>query len=742
MIHINPLYLTKRGESMLKNISIQLIFLCFISAASYAQETEKTEKVHELPTQTVTAQKREEVLHKVPIAVSSIDSNKTEELQIASINEIGRISPNFNSYDDGGGLYPMITSRGIYTIDEDPIVGIYIDDVPLFNTISFPTLLYDIERIEVIRGPQGTLYGRNTLAGAINVITKRPTNQTTGYTSFGYGNLNQIEANAGIGLSLIDDKLFFRFSGASNFRDGYIENTFLNTDNLLAYAEYGGNLRLEYQPSESLTLSINSTLTQREIDDYALISGREDASAVINGLRENAPYEVAFNVQGIIERFASNNAFKVSYETDNLSIKSITSLQYTDSTRDKGDFDFSPADIATRVDSSRVFLTLSEEIRVSSEWNNLRWLAGVFAYIFNRESSFDYINGMDNAAFVPDPEAAAQYPYTQNDETVLTQTGFSIFGNADYMVIDNLRVLGGIRFEVEESQADVGRSYTKGENVNYQYPNLGVFPGEFEESVSFNAISPKVGLSYEFSDDVMLFANFAQGYRPGGINPFIIDADAAKFDPEYSWNYEVGVKSILMQNRSKVNLTGFYINYEDQQLYTVVDATTFTVGRENLGHSTSYGVELETEWLLMYGLSAIINVGYLDTEITDFKVLTQFRNELDNAGNKQAYSPLLNGNFGLTFASPLTNEINLITSLNYQYQTEMFFDPENVLEQEAYGLLNANIVISTGIAHLSFWGQNLTDEVFFSYGYGLSGAVYVASYGLPRTYGSKLTVTF
>ena len=727
---------------MKRLLCIQLIFMSVIVLASIAQETEDTEEeIYKLPTQTVTAQKREEALQKVPIPVAAIDSAKTEQLQIDSINEIGRISPNFKSYDDGGGLYPMITSRGIFTIDEIPVVGIYVDDVPLFNTISFPTLLTDIERIEVLRGPQGTLYGRNTLGGAINVITRKPTNQMNGYATFGYGNLNQIEARAGIDLPLIEDQLFLRLSAGSNLRDGYVKNTILQTDDLLEYTEYGGNLRLTYLPNDNMSLSINSSLSQREINDYGLVGGRDTTTEVLAGLRDDSPYEVSYNVQGVIDTLTTNNALKINYETDSLSIKSITSLQYTDNTTEPRDFDFSPADIATREDYTRELMTLSEEIRLSSEWNRLRWLAGVFAYQYNLNSAYNYTNGKDNAFLVTDPESAAQYPYTQNDETMLKQTGFSIFGNADYMIVDQLRVIGGIRFEIEESQAEVGRSYTKDGN-DFLYPNLGVFPSEFEETLSFNSISPKVGLSYQLSDNMMFFGNVARGYRPGGINPFTSDADAAKFDPEYSLNFEVGVKTMLMQNRAKVNLTGFYINYEDQQLYTVIDPATFSVGRENLGNSNSYGAELETEWILIDGLSAIINLGYLETEITEFNIISRFGDEIDNVGNKQGYSPLLNGNVGIAYATALTDDITLKTALDYQYQTEMFFDPENVIAQEAYGLLNAQITISTGIVNLTVWGQNLTDETYFSYGYGLSGVAYFASYGLPRTFGSKLTVSF
>lgn len=726
----------------MKKIGIQLIMLCMITIASYAEKIENTEKeTITLPTLTVTAQKREEVLQKVPIAVASIDNTKTEELQISNINEVGRISPNFKSYDDGAGLFPMIASRGIFTIDEVPVVGVYVDDVPLFNTSTFPTLLTDIERIEVLRGPQGTLYGRNTLAGAINVITKHPTNQTKGFASFGYGNFNQIQASAGVSTSLIEGKLFARISGSSTFRDGYIENTFLETNNLLEHEQYGGNLRLTYLPSSSLSLSLNTSLTQRTVDAYAFVGGFGVTGEDINALLNDSPYQVAYNTQGVYDTLVSNNALKVSYETDHLSIKSITSLQYTDNTANDDDFDFSPFDINTRVHYSRELMTLAEEVRVSSKGSRLRWLAGIFVYNLSTDYGHDWETGKDNAAFQQDPDTAAQYPYTTSDKTKQRYTGFSVFGNADYPIIERLRAIAGIRFEIENNHADVRRSYTKDGNTGYQYPNLGAIPAEFEETAMFNATSPKVGLSYEATDDVMFFCNVARGYRPGGINPFTSDADAAKFDPEFSWNYEAGVKSMLLQNRVKANLTGFYIDYKDQQLYTVIDLETFNLGRANLGRSISYGTELETEWALVDGLTAIINVGYLETEITDYKTIGP-GGELDNAGNQQGYSPHFNGNFGISYEKPINNLITLKATTDYQYQTDMFFDAENTIEQEDYGLLNARFVVSTERIDLIFWGQNLTDEVYLSYGYGVGGAGVFANYGLPRTLGSKLAVKF
>jgi iron complex outermembrane receptor protein len=387
---------------MTKKIGTQLMILWLVVSVSYAQEANTTgEDMFTLPPQTVTAQKREEILQKVPIAVASIDSTRTEVLQISNINEVGRISPNLKSYDDGAGLYPMIASRGIFTIDEVPVVGVYVDDIPLFSTSSFPKMLADIERIEVLRGPQGTLYGRNTLAGAINVITKPPTNQTKGFASFGYGNLNQIEASAGVSTALIEDKLFARISGSSTLRDGYIENTFLDTDNLLEYEQYGGNLRLTYLPSSRQSFSFNTSLEQREIDAYAFVGGFGVFGKDIEALRRNSPYQVAYNTQGVYDTLLSNSALKIDYETDSLSIKSITSLQYTDNTAYDDEFDFLPADINTVTYFSHALTTLAEEIRISSKESRLRWLGGIFVYNYNTDNTQEWLSGVDNAAEVP-----------------------------------------------------------------------------------------------------------------------------------------------------------------------------------------------------------------------------------------------------------------------------------------------------------------------------------------------------
>ncbi len=699
------------------------------------------ESTLELGTIVVSATKKEEEIQKIPIAISSVDAASVEALQIDNINQIGRIAPNFKTYDDGGGTFPMIASRGIFTIDESPIVGIYVDDVPQFFTYSFPALLDDVERIEVLRGPQGTLYGRNTLGGAINIITKKPSNQGKGYISAGYGSLNQTDFSAGYGGPLVDNKLFFRLSGGYQSRDGYINNVTLETNNLLSRRVINGNIRLSYLPSDKIAVTFNSSLEDRESDAYALLGGFGATGAVIDSLKENAPYEVAFNTQGVYKNLASNNALKIAYSTDKFSIKSVTALQSNKNERTGDEFDFTPFDLSEVGDTERTDLTISEELRISSVGeNSFNWLGGIFLYRVNTDVFSPTISGADNAFFAASPEDAMQYPYSTIDETDQQQSGIAIFGNIDWAITDKLKFIAGLRYEREVFDTELARFYEQNGNTNYSYPPLGLIPQDFDADASFEAVSPKIGLAYDFSENAMLWANLARGYRPGGINSFTADKDAAEFDPESSWNYELGIKSKSANNRGKLNLTGFYINYTDQQLFTIIDPTTFNFGRDNIGQSESYGLELETEWILTNGFKAIVNIAYLETEITDYQVFS-FVGELDNNGNTQAYSPQWNGNIGLNYDNNLGN-LRLNVNLDYQFQSDMFFDAENALEQEAYGLLNARIVLGYQQFDLSFWGQNLTDEVYFSYGYGVGGGALLASYGLPRTVGTSLTFKF
>ncbi|MGD1842354.1 MAG: TonB-dependent receptor [Thermonemataceae bacterium] len=693
----------------------------------------------------ISAQKREERLQKVPLSVTAINAEKIEQLQISNVNELGRITPNFQVYDDGGSAFPLVAMRGITTIDNTPIVGMYVDDVPLFNIGSFPTYFNDIERIEILKGPQGTLYGRNSIGGVINVVSKKPTNYTTGFVTAGYGNLNQYDFQAGLSLPIVKDKLFARINGGATGRDGYVENTFDNTE-LLGREVYAGNLRLTFLPNNYWSFTLNAGVENRENIAYALIGGFGATGQVIDSLVANHPYETRQNTNGIYSTDTYNNAFKAGYDGNNFSFDAITAFQMTNLSRSNDDFDFSELAIQEVLLQEEDLYTISQELRIASNTERrFRWTGGLYFYHIERISDSRIENGQDNAFFAPTPEIAAQYPYTQIDDNTIVQNGFSVFGQAEYDLTERLTFTAGLRYELENSSLEASRRFEK-DGEAFIYPALGAVPSQFDKQTEFDAISPKVNLAYQSTDNHLYYVNVARGYRPGGVNPFVADEGLAAFDPEFGWNYEIGTKNTLWNNRARINASAFYITYQGQQLFTILDIATVAFGRENIGNSRSYGLELESELVVAKGLNFMGSVGYLQTEFTDYEY--QFTADgvniatFDNEGNEQVVSPNWTANLMLDYTFNISAKWKSNLALDYQYQSEMFLDPENTAAVPAYGLLGGRLVVGNKNFELALWAKNITDVVYISYGYSVSGAAIFGNYGLPRTFGTSLTAKF
>jgi len=696
----------------------------------------------ELQSITVTAEKREVELQRVPLSVTAVDARKIEALQISNVNEIGRITPNFRTYDDGGGSFPLVSTRGIITIDANPIVGVYVDDVPLFSIASFPSYFGDIDRIEVLKGPQGTLYGRNSIGGVMNIISKRPTNFTKGFITAGYGNLNQYEVQAGISAPIVKDKLFFRINGGTTGRDGYIENTFLNNTELLGRRVYNGNVRLTYLANDKWTFTLNSGFENRAVNAYAFIGGFGASAQVVDSLFTNHPYQVRQNTNGLYTTNISNNALKAGFANDKIRFDAITAYQFTRNITENDDYDFSEFDLQSDVRRVIDVSTISQEFRISSNTDErFSWLGGLYLYYVTNKDNQRLSTGADNAFFAPDSLTAAQYPFERISNNTVIQNGFSAFGQVSYKVTNKLTATGGLRYEIENSSLSANNRYEKN-GEDFVFPALGAVPSEFDKKTQFGAFSPKLNLAYQAKENMLVFANIARGYRPGGVNPFVFDEDKATFNPEFSWNYEAGIKNKLWKNRAKLNATVFFIEYKDQQLFNVIDIATFNIGRENIGNSRSYGAELETEILLAKGLSFIGNVGYLKTEFTDYRYISFFGQEIDNKGNEQIMSPQWSGNVGLNYAFNVSSKWKANLAIDYQYQSDIWFDAENTAKQAAYGLLNSRVAIGNQNLEFSFWGKNISDVTYLSYGYSVSGSGIFASYGLPRTFGASVTAKF
>ncbi|MGD1947444.1 MAG: TonB-dependent receptor [Croceivirga sp.] len=681
----------------------------------------------------VSANRKLQDIQNTPASVSYINSEQIQQRQVQELGELNTIAPNLRVFDDGGtGSFNVISTRGISSIDLNPTVGFYVDDVPYFTTFSFPLELSDVDNIEVLRGPQGTLYGRNALGGVIKIKTKKPTNTVSGYLRAGLGNLKSVDISAGFNAPLVKDKLFFRAITTISEREGFVRNTFLEKD-LQNRKAIDANLKLKYFANDKLRFGLLYNVQRRESNAYAFILPQaiDPSFTSFQDVIENRPFEVAYNEDVFRISTTQTIALDTKYDFVGFELTAVTAYQTTGQNR-TDEFDFSIADVQS---ISGIFdlTNLSQELRLASSGDEkFDWTFGAFGYrntIFN-DAIFRF--GSD-LAFI-NPLFAGVVPLLRSETTDLGQNGLAFFGQGEYELTDKLSLTLGLRYDIEESSAEVLReSSTINEEI------------AFDINADFNALSPKAILGYQITDDAFIYSSYARGFRPGGINTFVADKESAIFQPETTDNFELGLKTNWLNNRIKANLTGFYINYKNQQQFTVIDFDTFITGTDNIGESRTAGIELETEFLISKGLTLGLNGGYLNTEIIEYEGFVpdpvNGLVEVDFAGKQLILAPEFNASGNLQFIQPINSKINFEFNADYTYQSEYFFDLDNLNFQEGFGLLNGRVGLTSKNLDFFIWGKNLTDETYFSYGYGISGFV-SAAFGIPQTYGASITTKF
>ncbi|MEO0573194.1 MAG: TonB-dependent receptor, partial [Bacteroidota bacterium] len=487
------------------------------------------------------------------------------------------------------------------------------------------------------------------------------------------------------------------------------------------------NFRLRYYANDKLSIKLQYSLQRRESNAYAFVLATPDNT--LQDILANTPFEVSFNEDVFRETLTQNLALNLKYDFDSFSLNSITAYQDTDLDA-LDEFDFSPLSIQAAGRGLK-YQNVSQEIRLASTSNNMfSWIAGAFLYRNSNDDGNDFITGPDFGLI--DPDFAALVPFTRFDKADIVQQGYALYGQATFNITDKFDVSGGLRYDFEENETTINRTF-----------DSSVFPStSFSGSTDFDSFSPKIALSYQANDQTFVFANVARGFRPGGVNQFVLDETQTGFDSENTLNYELGIKNNFFNNRLKLNLTGFFITYNNQQVFTLLNLANFDLGTDNIGESRSFGLELESEWAVTRGLSLGLNLGYLNTEVLEFSPVDFNTGQpVDFSGNELPISPEFNGNVNLNYIQPIGKKINFESSLDYTYQSDVFFDVGNELLQEAYGILNGRIGITSKNLDLFVWGKNITDETYFSYGFGVSG-FNNAAFALPQTYGVTLTGKF
>ncbi len=725
------------------------------SAAIFSSVTFSQESgVRQLEEVIVSAQRREESIQDVAIAISAFSEEDLEKLGAVSMERVARVTPGLYFREDNSIKSSGTSIRGIRAVSgsagADPSVGYYIDEVYLGNTVGSVFDLYDAERIEVLRGPQGTLYGRNTIGGVINVTSKRPTDELSGKFMAQVGNYDFQRYMGTISGPLIEGKLNGLITGLYHEREGYMDNAFLGTDTN-DRNQWGVRTSLHFTPSERWDFLLSADA--REVDQKAQTFetlANDDASLLGSlGLLVNRDPEDRVTFGDFPGAETLEDAYGVSlrgvYTADSYEIVGVGGYRTYEYFVD-GESDLLPFGIGRNFDPEDLEMWTGE-LRISSRTDNdLQWLAGVYYSEIDSTNDGGILIQNDlltllGAGFLGEVSGGSRGEHTA--ET------FALFASFDYRFSDQWELTLGARHTWEEKdffwvQQDL--------EAIFGAPILGG-TGSAEASDSWNETTPTVTLRYRPTDDVMLFATYSRGFKSGGYNvdSGVPEQQSEGFDPEFLDNFEIGIKSTWLDQRLLVNASIYSMIWEDIHIRADDPSTpeSFDPRITNAGEAHSDGVELEVKAILSDRLSLYVAGNYIDAgyDEGELPVGVGAGIPLDHFTATPEYTLSAD----LEYVIPLPGEFDLTLRGEYRRQGETYLDPRpSALDpfnrQSAYTLYNARATLNADNWYLALWGYNLSDETYLVSTFDLLNNPFVSQYfsvlGAPRTYGVELQYTF
>ena len=701
---------------------------------------------------TVTARRREESLQDVPISLSAFSAERITNAGAPDITWLQQSTPNLTLQVARGSNSTLIAFiRGIGQQDPlwgfEPGVGLYVDDVYVARPQGAVLDIYDIERLEVLRGPQGTLYGRNTIGGAIKYVTKSLGNEAYLDTKLTLGTYAQHDFLAS-GVLPLSDTLSIGGSAAIYRRDGYGENQFTGNQNHYAKSVDAFRMSAEWNPTD--------TLSFRLAGDYV-----EDNSDAKHGHREEPGLGLAagevvlpdvFDTRGGIgdDNLVRNQGISLTAAwelTDAITLKSITA--YRDGvTHTLIDFDTSPAP-ALDVPGFYEDDQLTQELQFLYEGERLRGVAGLYYLDAHAAGKFDTIVGLLNLTI-----ATSGFVDT---------TSYAAYADFSYDFTDKLSASLGGRYTSDEKEGGVYRQNFTG-LYSPLFGNDAAVPGlirsDYTNDRTFDQFTPRASVSYEFTDTFTTYASYSEGFKSGGFDmrgDVVLTPDTVNgYDPETVQSYEIGAKGTLFDDRLSYNFAAFYADYSDQQITRQQPTVTGSIASfvDNAGASTIQGVELEGSAQLSDRFSLNYGVGWTDAEFDKYETYQVVTNpapppatltvpvDLSDTAVFQN-TPEWNGNLALNYAQPLPGtwgSLLATVSGSYRDSYHMFEFPNPLIDQlDSYTLVDASVAWTSNDEklRLQLLGRNLTDEEYKIGGYYFPGALYGnivnSFYGPPRT---------
>ncbi|MBF1393697.1 MAG: TonB-dependent receptor [Prevotella histicola] len=637
-------------------------------------------------------------------AVSTINVQQLHNQQIVNLKELTAVMPNFYMPDYGSYANTPVYIRGIGTKSKGSAVGFYVDGVPHFESSAFNIDLSDIAAVNVFRGPQGTLYGRNTIAGIINVYTHNPLDYQRTRIKVGYGRYNDFIAQAS-NYAKISEKFGISTAASYHHNDGMFTNHFLNekADKL---NEGEGRIGFYWRPTTNWLLHLNSTLTYSEQNGYPY-----------------APYDIvkdellpiSYNRNSTYRRLISSTGLNAQYENNHISFNSQTSYQFIKSHQGL-DQDFTPQDVYF-VDNSYHQNMLSQELTLkSNDKGRYQWIIGLFGMLLHSNQF------AETSYFTRDFST----PTTYKNPTA----GYAIYHQSSYNIWRGMSATVGLRFDYEHAKTTYNQDKTT------LSTGVTTHAKDFVSSASFRQFTPKFTLQYLTNKDNLYYISITRGYKPGGFNT-IFKTDAERtYDPEYSWNYEVGTRLKFLNGRLTAEADLFYIDWRHMQTTYTVPGVGNVIA--NAGHTDSKGFELSLAYHPIKSLQLNLNYGYTHARYLEYKKSARE----DFSGNRLPMVPnhtlSLNGTYTIMPAGWFDK---IIFNTGLTGLGRIYWADDNIVRQNFYATLNAKVSLTKGIFTWEIWGKNLTATDYMAYGFKASQGNY-AQRGKPLTFGTAVSVSF
>lgn len=735
------------------------LLIAALAAAPYAQSQGALEEV------IVTAQKREQNMQDVPIAVSAFTGEALEQAGIRDVYELQVNAPSLIVTASQSATTASFSIRGVFTSSQnlglESSVGLYVDEVYRARQSSMINNLIDVASVEVLRGPQGTLFGRNTPSGAVAVRSVRPDHEGSGFIEATVGEFDLFSASGAMSFSAIEDVLAFRVTGFGMQRDGFIDDIALGDESINDRDRWGGRVQALWTPTDDLTVHVIADYS--EIDEICCAAGAWRNNLEADSLAPGSPpktgtdawvenviggtilrgedfydYEVGYSQLPTSENDDGGLSVQVDWQTDNFLLTSITAYREFNSLDDI-DADFLDIDALERVvDAEQT--QFSQELRISHQYERFSYVAGLYYFQQDLDSVTTTTVGEDTSALVTGllnfPVPPTAFPAETGGVDIATQDNksYAVFGQVDFNLTEDLMLTAGLRWTNEDK--DMQNLFTEdaSDSLDFTSPGWGfwLFPplsprDDVDEQIDDDQVTGTIKLTWFAFDSVMFYASYGTGYKAGGVNTDRIDqALDVVFDAETAESYEVGMKADFPDQALRVNLALHRTDTDDLQTISFQGAG---FALQNAGVAKTQGLEADITWQPTEPLSLRLAYAYNDGEYEDFEqgdcwVSTPWHSDQPDPGQNEDGScdrsgGLLSGNPENVAVVSGNYDFTLGANSGYLY-AEYIYTDERMTDVNndpgkldgSYGLVNlrAGLLLERWDLDIALWGRNITDE--------------------------------